>query len=41
MLTITGIDDLKERAITETFEREGSEKPVCVADWVARFYLPT
>jgi acyl dehydratase len=27
--------------ITETFEREGSEKPVCVADWVARFYLPT
>jgi len=27
--------------VTQTFEREGSEKPVCVADWVARYYLPT
>jgi acyl dehydratase len=39
--TLTSVDDVPggvQLTITETFEREGEEKPVCVAEAVSRMY---
>jgi len=39
--TLTSVDDVPGGAqvtVTQTFEREGGDKPVCVAESVARFY---
>ena len=40
--TLTSVDDVPGGAqvtVTQTFEREGGDKPVCVAESVSRFYL--
>jgi acyl dehydratase len=40
--TLTAVDDVPGGAqitIVQTFEREGSDKPVCVAESLARVYL--
>ncbi|MFJ9819806.1 MaoC family dehydratase [Streptomyces sp. NPDC101151] len=40
--TITGVEDVKDGiqvAVAFTVEREGGDKPVCVAESVARYYL--
>jgi acyl dehydratase len=39
--TLTSVDDVPggvQLTITQTFEREGEEKPVCVAESVSRMY---
>jgi len=39
--TLTGVDDIPGGAqftVTQTFEREGGDKPVCVAEVLARVY---
>jgi acyl dehydratase len=39
--TLAAVDDVPggvQLTITQTFERDGSEKPVCVAESVARWY---
>ena len=39
--TLTAADDIPggvQLTVTQTFEREGGDKPVCVAESVARFY---
>jgi acyl dehydratase len=39
--TLTGADDIPgglQMTVTQTFEREGGDKPVCVAESVARIY---
>jgi acyl dehydratase len=39
--TLAGVEDVAggvQVTITQTFEREGGEKPVCVAESLARFY---
>jgi acyl dehydratase len=39
--TLSGVDDVPggvQLTITQAFEREGEEKPVCVAESVARMY---
>jgi acyl dehydratase len=39
--TLSSVDDVPggvQLTITQTFEREGEEKPVCVAESVARMY---
>lgn len=38
---LTAVERLGDSArlgVTQTFEREGEEKPVCVADWLARVF---
>jgi acyl dehydratase len=40
--TITGVEDVKggiQVAVAFTVEREGGDKPVCVAESVSRYYL--
>ncbi|WP_225838361.1 MaoC family dehydratase [Streptomyces sp. NK08204] len=40
--TITGVEDVKggvQVTVTFTVEREGGDKPVCVAESVVRYYL--
>jgi acyl dehydratase len=39
--TLTAVDDVPggvQVTVTQTFEREGQDKPVCVAESLARFY---
>ncbi len=39
--TLTAADDIPggvQMTVTQTFEREGGDKPVCVAETLARFY---
>jgi acyl dehydratase len=39
--TLSGVDDVSggvQVTVTQTFEREGGDKPVCVAESLARFY---
>jgi acyl dehydratase len=39
--TLSGLDDIPggaQMTVTVTFEREGGEKPVCVAETIARVY---
>jgi acyl dehydratase len=39
--TVTGVEDVAggvQLTVTQTFEREGGDKPVCVAESVARLY---
>ena len=39
--TLTAVDDVPggvQVTVTQTFEREGGDKPVCVAESLARFY---
>ncbi|HSD77538.1 MAG TPA: MaoC family dehydratase [Solirubrobacteraceae bacterium] len=39
--TLAGVEDVRggvQVTVTQTYEREGGEKPVCVAESLARFY---
>jgi hypothetical protein len=39
--TLSSVDDVPggvQLTITQTFEREGADKPVCVAEAVSRMY---
>jgi hypothetical protein len=40
-VTLTSVDDVDggiQVKLTQTFERDGSEKPVCVAEMLVRLY---